>query len=515
MAALALVTSPLARKLRVGLYADAQMQPRWLVEAFVKVAGSNVAEIVLIAIDGADNAAARAASSAASSYVDRKLFVRGSDPDELVDLARFVPHQRKRDGIENLLALDLDVVFALGQVDDTALDGIARYGVWRFSADGEREVVNGEPVTRSALLARITPGAEPRLVYQSWSCTDPVSIARNRARLLAKTSEFAWRALREAQRSGHGWLEQCKIQRPGDLPRSPAGLGALAKRLARRTLDKALYREQWMLAFRRGANAPVAANLEGFTRIVPPRDRIWADPFPLQKDGRTFVFFEELTFRSNKGVISMLEILPDGRWTPPVTVLERDYHLSYPFLLEHKGRLYMIPETAQNGTVEAYRCTDFPHRWERHATLLDGARLVDATFHRGPDRWWMFANGAAPGWSLNDELHLFHAEDLFGNWKPHARNPVKSDVRSARPAGNLYWRNGSLYRPAQIDAPRYGAGLSLNRVLRLSPHEYAERQVERVLPCADAGLLGIHTINRAGDITVVDAFVRQWRASFT
>jgi hypothetical protein len=231
----------------------------------------------------------------------------------------------------------------------------------------------------------------------------------------------------------------------------------------------------------------------------------------VQKDGRAFVFFEELTFAANKGVISMLEITPEGRWTQPVRVLERDYHLSYPFLIEHKGRLYMIPETAQNGTVEAYRCVDFPARWQRETVLLEGVRLVDATFHRGADRWWMFANAASPEWSFNDELHLFHAEDLFGNWRPHARNPVKSDVRCARPAGNLYWRNGALYRPAQICTPRYGAGLSLNRVLRLTPHEYAERQVERVLPPPASGLLGIHTVNRCGDITVADAFIKRLR----
>lgn len=512
MAAVALVTNPYPKKLRVGLYADADLQPRWAVEAFAKVAASEFAEIVVIAVDAA-RAPARA--HAYASYIDRKLFVRGADPDELVDLPRYVAHQRKMTGAEGLVPLDLDVVFALGAVEDTLLDGIARYGVWRFSADGSREVLSGEPVTRSALLARITPGAEPRLVYQSWACTDPVSIARNRARLMAKTSEFAWRALRETHRSGSGWLEQCKIQRPGELPPPQSGMGAVFGKWLARGLEKALYREHWMLAFRRGANGPIGPDLEGFTRIMPPRDRYWADPFVVQKDGRAFVFFEELPFKTNKGVISMLEIAPDGTWTKPVRVLERDYHVSYPFLIEHKGRLYMIPETAQNGTVEVYRCVDFPHKWERHATLLEGVRLVDATFHRGADRWWMFANAASPGWSLNDELHLFYADDLFGSWRPHARNPVKSDVRCARPAGNLYWRNGSLYRPAQIDAPRYGAGLSLNRVLRLTPHEYAERQVERVLPSADAGLLGIHTVNRAGDITVVDAFVRRWRASFT
>jgi hypothetical protein len=195
-----------------------------------------------------------------------------------------------------------------------------------------------------------------------------------------------------------------------------------------------------------------------------------------------------------------------------VKVLERDYHLSYPFVTEYEGQLYMIPETAQNGTVELYRCVDFPLRWRLERVLLQGARCVDATFHRGPDRWWMFCNVAAQGSRMfDDELHLFYADSLLGEWTPHRKNPVKSDVRGSRPAGQLYWRNGSLYRPAQVCAPLYGSGLSINRVLRLSTLDYAERQVERVLPSAQSGLLGVHTLNRAGELTVVDAFSRRSR----
>jgi hypothetical protein len=160
--------------------------------------------------------------------------------------------------------------------------------------------------------------------------------------------------------------------------------------------------------------------------------------------------------------------------------------------------------------VELYRCIDFPLRWKLEKTLLEGLRLVDATFHRGPDRWWMFANAAASGSRVfDDELHLFHADKLLGPWQPHRRNPVKSDARCARPAGKLYWRNGALYRPAQICVPLYGAGLSINRVQRLTPEDYAERQVERILPAN--GLLGLHTLNRAGDLTVIDAFTRRSR----
>jgi hypothetical protein len=148
--------------------------------------------------------------------------------------------------------------------------------------------------------------------------------------------------------------------------------------------------------------------------------------------------------------------------------------------------------------------------------LLEGVRCVDATFHRGSDRWWMFANAApsgagGSGGMFDDELHLFHADDLLGDWQPHRRNPVKSDARCARPAGNLYWHRGALYRPAQICVPLYGAGLSINRVLRLTPHDYAERQVERILPARASGVLGMHTVNRAADLTVIDAFARRRR----
>lgn len=508
MAPVALATEPSPRKLRVGLFADSPLQPRWVLEAFAKVAASDFAEIALIAT-GEKAAHPTPALWRLYGALDRTLFAPGGDPAERLELARHVAHGR----LGTLDAgvppeVDLDVAFALGEIDEARLEGVARYGVWRFQADGWSEVAAGEPVSGSALLVRTSPRAPLRLAYQSWSCTHPHSIARNRAQLLRKTAEFAERALRELQRSGAGWLEQCRLASAGALPQAPR-LPALVRRLARRALDKALHVEQWFLAFRfcppGAAAGALSGELAGYTRIVPPADRIWADPFALERNGRYFVFFEEMPLASGKGHIAMLELEPGGRWSAPVRVLERDYHLSYPFLLEHAGELYMIPESAENRTVEAWRCVEFPLRWKLERRLLEGVRLVDATLHRGAGRWWMFANAAPPGWSLNDELHLFHADEPFGEWREHLRNPVKSDVRCARPAGKLYWRGGALHRPAQICAPRYGAGLSINRVLSLTPREYAERQIERVLPDAHAGLSGVHTLNRAGALTVIDA----------
>jgi hypothetical protein len=88
---------------------------------------------------------------------------------------------------------------------------------------------------------------------------------------------------------------------------------------------------------------------------------------------------------------------------------------------------------------------------------------------------------------------------------------VKSDVRCARPAGQLYRRDGVLYRPAQICAPLYGSGVLINRVLHLSPQAYLEQEDERILPLQPEGLLGVHTLNRAGELSVVDGFMRRPR----
>jgi hypothetical protein len=535
-ASVATAASPQPRPLRIGLFVDSRLQPRWVIDAFAKVAASEFAEIAVLALVSPEKRNT-ASSGLLRLYtsIDRLAF--GADPSALADIGAQVAHRRfmEHTAPAQLLGLDLDVLFAVGELDDARFDGIARYGVWRFcfgpqrndpeALAGYREVAEDAPVTGSGVKVRLAPGATPRLAYQSWSRTYPLSVARNRDRVLRKTAEFAYRSLRELHRSGHGWLEQCAPvkENRGQAPISEkekngkAPIFHIGARILQRGVEKALNVEQWFLAFRFrdarfGDARVIPSSLSGYTRIMPPKDRTWADPFPIEKGGRYYVFFEELPFGAQKAHISMIEIKRDGSHSAPVRVLERDYHLSYPFLIEHDGALLMIPETAQNGTVEVYRCVDFPLRWRLERVLLEGVRCVDATFHRGTDRWWMFANAAAEGSRMfDDELHLFHAERLLGDWRPHPRNPVKSDARCARPAGNLYWQRGALYRPAQICVPLYGAGLSVNRVLRLTPQDYAERQVERILPARSSGVLGLHTVNRAGDLTMIDAFTRRRR----
>jgi hypothetical protein len=280
--------------------------------------------------------------------------------------------------------------------------------------------------------------------------------------------------------------------------------------VARRAVEKFATVEQWSLAFRFADEEPWSGSLEGFHRLTPPGDGFWADPFPIQRNGKNYIFFEELPSAKGRAHISVIEVDRLGRASKPTRVIERDYHLSYPFLVEEDGWLFMVPESAANRTVEIYRCLAFPYHWKLERVLLDDIFAADATLYRTQDRWWMFASISANGAEIHDELHAFTSESLLGDWQPLARNPVKSDVRGARPAGQLFVRDGHLYRPSQICAPLYGSGIALQRVTRMDG-DFEEHEERRILPVDGEGVLGLHTMNRAGDLSVTDAFVRRPR----
>jgi hypothetical protein len=145
------------------------------------------------------------------------------------------------------------------------------------------------------------------------------------------------------------------------------------------------------------------------------------------------------------------------------------------------------------------------------AVLMEDIRLVDATLHECDGDWWLFACVADERASPHDELHLYRADTPMGPWEPHPANPVRSDPRAARPAGSLFEWQGALYRPAQDCGVRYGRGIVVHRVDELSPAGYAERPVRRLWPQAMQGANRIHTLNRAGWLTVVDGHRNRWR----
>jgi hypothetical protein len=217
------------------------------------------------------------------------------------------------------------------------------------------------------------------------------------------------------------------------------------------------------------------------------------------------LFFERFSYDARLGSIWVVSVDASGRGVgPPRPVLERDYHLSYPFVFRHGRDVFMIPESVQNRTVDLYRARRFPDEWQLEETLFSGLRAVDSTIYEDDGRLWLFANIAVDGASLDDDLHLFSGSKVTGPWQPHRANPIVATVRRARPAGRLFRDGQRLIRPSQDCSGRYGGAIVLNRVDVLSTREYRETVIGRVEPIWQPKLSGTHTLNVLDSLEAID-----------
>jgi hypothetical protein len=248
---------------------------------------------------------------------------------------------------------------------------------------------------------------------------------------------------------------------------------------------------------------------DAWSAIPSPDGRFYADPFLwLGEPAQRHLFFEDFSYEADRAVIRHMRL--DEAADVGRVVLERPYHLSYPFLFRHQEQVYMIPETARNKTIEAYRAEPFPFVWVLHKVLMTGVMALDTTLYHDGTTWWMFTTLAEEGGSTWDELSLFFSDDPFGTWQPHPMNPVISDCRSARMAGNLFRdASGRLVRPAQDCERSYGAALVLCEVVECTKESYRERALTRQSP--PSGCQGIHTWNVAGNTAVTDVKRSRWK----
>ena len=282
-------------------------------------------------------------------------------------------------------------------------------------------------------------------------------------------------------------------------------LGAQARRaaagLARRLL---VQRNAWELrVFRGDWRGLVAARAQA---LPLPRGTFRADPFIVRRAGADVIFFEEYEFARGKAHISALVGAADGRFAYAGPVLRTPYHLSFPFVFEYGGRLYMCPETHEARRIELWRCASWPLEWRFERVLMDGVHACDSMLTERGGRWWLLTNLERDGaGDFGRELHAFHADSpLAERWTPHAANPVVTGASRARNAG-LLKRDGKLYRLAQAQGfDRYGRALGLYEIGTLTPEEYAEHPVAQLEPARARGELGLHHLSASDGLVVFD-----------
>jgi hypothetical protein len=443
----------------------------------------------------------------------------------------FAPRSRRgctdvipEDVSTQLRTFNLDVIlyFGVPALGGGILDA-ARFGVWSFDpGDGLQDpdsaplfwqLYQQNPVTWSGLRILGNSPETDRVIYQSQAATDMYSLVRSRNSVYWKTSEFAMRRLRDLHLHGIDYINSdSAISAANYHYRTPNALQMcrFMFRYGIHWLDEKIAslragpRAKWCIAIRKRSGSHRFDDPAGFQLMRSAKDRFHADPFLFEKDGKTYLFFEDFRFPLGRAIISCCELDEDGMPGEHVEVLRRPYHLSYPFIFEDGGEIYMLPETRGNRTVELYRATNFPYEWVADSILLSDVDIVDSTIQKIDGRYWMFCGMSNGRFSNCDELGLFFADSLKGPWTLHPKAPLISDVLRARPAGELFYEGRRLIRPSQDCGKAYGYALVFSEILTLTQTEYEECFISRLEPGVVNGNLANHTYNRTDRFEVVD-----------
>jgi hypothetical protein len=451
-----------------------------------------------VAVEWSPGAASLPAAAAITAAIEGLLYrLPARNPfaaATAADLASFV----SRDGSTGDLVLDL-------------AQGAVRPGepTWQLRFDGRA----GEAAAISALIRSRTPVVS---VVDAATGTEIASGhpgAQNNRELACAFDDVMARTATLVKAALDGSTLRHAGERPAPARANTAAIAWFAMKSLSYEFLSRLYRllyhaPHWRTGYRfvQGRDViDLRAHPAGGWRDLPDnRLRFYSDPFPIEKDGRTYLFVEDLEHRLNRGVISVIEFDAHGPIGTPRPVLDTGSHLSYPFVFEHRGEMWMVPESCSAATVDLYRAERFPDGWVKQATLVSGVVASDATLFEHEGRWWMFATVQDEGGSYSDALHLWSAPDPLGPWTPHRRNPVLVDLATARPGGRIVKRGDKLIRPFQDCRNGYGAALGLAEITRLDDDGF-EQRVETIL---QPGPLWpgrrLHTLNRAGRLECID-----------
>jgi hypothetical protein len=554
---------PGSAPLKIGVLLDSPVNSAWVFSVLQTIASSEYSKLALVILNGAKPRPLTFRKKLRLRW-ERGLFNRYSQwdyrryrtlPDAFEqrdcsplfsssEIRTVTPIQKgfsdrfPEPEVDYVRSLDLDVMIRFGfRIVKGGILTAARFGMWSYHHGDNDEYRGGPPLfweiyERNPVSGSILQVLDENLdggvvLYKSWSATNLHSLFTNRNQLYWKTAQFVPRCLKSLYAGGWESLERSvHYGKPGayskaiyKTPKAPRMVSFLTQRAAR-TFGSRIKRMLgfnarllWFLAYRR-LNDDATWQL-----LIPPADRFFADPFLVETSGRAFLFFEDYLYDQNKGVISYVELLSNGTATEPTRALECDYHLSYPFLFQHNGTQYMIPETMDSNRIELYRAASFPDRWELDRILIDNIHAVDATLVEHDGKHWLFCNVAPEGGGSSEELHIYYSESgPLGPWLPHQQNPVISDVRRSRPAGHFFIRNGELIRPSQDCSVRYGYGLNLNRVECLTTTVYKEVLVEKITPdWLSNRCLATHTLNYSANYEVRDVqmYLRDMRREQT
>ena len=302
---------------------------------------------------------------------------RYRDHEGLHDLSRYVtaviprkPPAQKTGGftqsaidtLGQVRDLDLDLIIDLGRIppspEMTAIPRLGvislRYGadlVQRGDAPGFREVCSQTETTGFA-IGRVTNNSSGWAGLRSGHIPTQHRYKLNQAALFEHAHYHLTRLVAEIAANDQLPADLPSVPYSGPSPSIPTTLECLRycatvgwRTARKKAAGRLLGRDyRWSVGYVRSGWQ--AADFTHRIEIISPPGHDLADPFVISRDGRDYCFAEKYDYPTRLGRIVAYELTAQGA-TRLGTALAEPFHLSFPFLFEFEGGLFMCPETHQ------------------------------------------------------------------------------------------------------------------------------------------------------------------------
>ncbi|MDB3927279.1 hypothetical protein N9343_00895 [Flavobacteriaceae bacterium] len=238
-------------------------------------------------------------------------------------------------------------------------------------------------------------------------------------------------------------------------------------------------------------------------KIKNPIGKWFADPFIYTFKESSFIYFEEFNIKDKIGSISCIELLKDNSYKYLGGVIKEKFHLSYPFIFDFEGEIYMVPESCNDHSIRLYKCVSFPLKWTYQYNLIDNIDAADTNIFFHDNKYWLTTNvDPTNKGNQNSILYCYHSDSpISKDWIEHTNNPIQFR-NGARNAG--YVNNKNIRISQKFSFNEYGKSLEISEIEELNTNSYKEKKLHEIHPNFFKNASGIHHLSSNDEYTVFD-----------
>lgn len=532
---------------RFGLLLNSPVVEAWQAKT-IELLLANGHELVLVVMNGNPTERSQSFVRKLMAYPYRYLFFRvwnryffKPESKKSVDISSKIRHATHlkcitykkgvaqyfdQESLEKIKSVQLDFLLRFGfNIIRGEILQAARFGVWSFHHDDEQEIRGGPPgfweflfkkTSNGVILQQLTDALDKGIILKKvWFPVIYHDYKSHLDQLYFESCLLPLQVCRQIKEEPIGSLSQsqAKIYHP---PLNGVLVYFLVLGFYRRLsfhLNFLLRQEDWNIGLINDTfslDKPIDHKAEAAQWLPRKKKTVYfADPFLLEHENDQLLFAERFDYEQGKGSLVLLKQSENYRHAHPI--LDADFHFSFPFIFKNEETIYCIPECYESNSVQLYTYDSQDTRLIFKKNLVEGFQAIDPILFEHEKRWWLFFTIKA---MPSVHLYAFYSDQPFGNFTPHANNPIKTDIRSARNAGKPFVENGKLFRPSQDCSSHYGRAVNICQIVDLSPTTFEEKIVSRIGPNASSSYpSGLHTFNYTTKTIVFDGkrFVTTWQ----